>query len=63
MTSSNGANQRGQYGAPAPAGEEKSAGKTGLGIAIMAALTVGVYALSPGARHYYKHGRLPPHPG
>jgi hypothetical protein len=21
---------------------------------------VGIYALSPGARHFYKHGHLPP---
>ena len=26
----------------------------------MLGLAVGVYALSPGARHFYKHGYLPP---
>lgn len=29
------------------------------GILALALVGVGIYALSPGARHWYKHGRLP----
>jgi len=28
-------------------------------VAIVLGLAVGIYALSPGARHYYRTGRLP----
>jgi len=38
---------------PAP---QKSTWKT---IAILAGITVAIYALSPGARYAYKHGHLP----
>ena len=45
--------QRGQY-----ADRKKSTGVGG--ILLMLGLAVGVYALSPGARHFYKYGYLPP---
>ena len=45
--------QRGHYGDC-----KKSTGVGG--ILLMLGLAVGVYALSPGARHFYKHGYLPP---
>ena len=50
------ANERGQYG---DAENSKGVG----GILIGFGIAVGIYALSPGARHYYRHGRLPPHRG
>ena len=28
---------------------------------ILAVLTALVFGLSPGARHFYRHGKLPPH--
>lgn len=50
-------NQRGEYGTAA-----SSEGKGGTaGILILLGIAAGIYGLSPGARHYYKHGRLPPH--
>jgi hypothetical protein len=51
------ANQRGEYG-DAPDGDRKESLGAG-GILLVAGIAVGVYALSPGARHFYKHGRLP----
>jgi hypothetical protein len=50
------ANQRGQYGAPAPKEHESP----GAGwILALVGISVGIYALSPGARHFYRHGYLP----
>ena len=50
-------NQRGQYGAAA-----SSDGKGGTaGILVLLGIAAGIYGLSPGARYFYKHGRLPPH--
>lgn len=43
-------------------GEEKAKPKKENGlisILIILGITIAVYATSPGARHYYKHGRLP----
>jgi len=51
------ANERGSYGQSGP---EESKGNSGIAILLLLGATVGIYALSPGARHYYKHGRLPP---
>jgi hypothetical protein len=53
-------NQRGQYGPPADTGDKKGGGGVG-GILAVLGITVGIYALSPGARYFYKHGRLPAH--
>jgi hypothetical protein len=50
------ANERGSYG---PSGSEEGKGNSGLAILLLAGVTAGIYALSPGARHFYKHGRLP----
>jgi hypothetical protein len=47
------ARERGSYG------EEEDNGGGGLAILFLFGITVGIYALSPGARHFYKHGRLP----
>jgi hypothetical protein len=52
------ANERGTYGPNGGTGEQKGGGW--LAIVLLAGATVGIYALSPGARHFYKHGRLPP---
>lgn len=54
-------NDRGEYGAPAvPADGGQSKGKGGAaGILLLLGLTAGIYALSPGARHWYKYGQLP----
>lgn len=49
--------QRGQY-ADAK-GDRKKSGVAGA-ILLLLGITVGMYALSPGARHFYKHGYLPP---
>jgi len=50
--------QRGQY-ADAK-GDRKKSGGAGA-ILLLLGITVGMYALSPGARHFYKHdGYLPP---
>jgi hypothetical protein len=49
-------NERGSYGEPTEP-EEKRVGAGG--IAILFGVTVMLYALSPGARHFYKHGYLP----
>jgi len=50
-------NERGQYG-----DTPRSDGKGGaVGILVALGVAVGIYALSPGARHYYRHGRLPPY--
>ena len=45
-------NARGSFG---DRGKSSLAGTLGVGVGIMAV----IYALSPGARHWYKHGRLP----
>jgi hypothetical protein len=50
-------NERGQYGASADSNGKGNGGAVGI-LAILG-ITVGIYALSPGARHYYKHGYLP----
>ena len=57
------ANERGQYGATTAttAAERKGLGLGG--VLALVGITAGIYALSPGARHYYKHGRLPPQIG
>lgn len=34
-------------------------GKSWTGILIALGLVAGIYGLSPGARHYYKTGKLP----
>jgi hypothetical protein len=47
---------RGQY----TDAEGKKRGGIG-GVLLILGIAVGVYALSPGARHYYKHGHLPPY--
>jgi hypothetical protein len=48
------ANGRGSYGADA------SKSGSGLGaVGVLLALGVVIYGLSPGARHWYRHGRLP----
>jgi hypothetical protein len=50
------ANDRGQYG------NDRAAQKNGSslgGILIGVGIAVGIYAFSPGARHWYKHGHLP----
>lgn len=44
-------------GAESPPTKEKKGGT--LAIVIILIMTAAVYGLSPGARHYYKHGRLP----
>lgn len=52
------ANDRGQYGDGG-----RTAGTDGGGIGgilIGLGIAVGIYAFSPGARHWYKHGHLPP---
>ncbi len=49
------ANQRGQYGTPKDDNKKLGAG----GIFLVLGIAVGIYALSPGARHWYKHGQLP----
>jgi len=36
---------------------------SGLGVLALLGIGVGIYAASPGARHWYKHGRLPPRRG
>ena len=51
------ANERGSYGDDAG---DKGKKNGVLPILLMLGAAVGVYALSPGARHFYKHGRLPP---
>jgi len=50
---------RGCYGTPPPPPPRpaKSAWKT---FAIGGAILVAIVLLSPGARHYYRHGELPP---
>jgi hypothetical protein len=59
MQSDTTANARGQYGNAGRAAD--SAGGSGIGgILIVLGITVGIYAFSPGARHWYKHGHLPP---
>jgi hypothetical protein len=50
-------NDRGEYG-----DAECKRGGAG-GVAILAAITIAIYATSPGARHWYRHGRLPSHRG
>jgi hypothetical protein len=53
-------NDRGQYGDKTHAPD---AGGKGVGagwILLVLGISVGIYALSPGARHWYKHGYLPP---
>lgn len=53
-------NDRGQYGDPAGVTD---AGRKDLGVGgvlLLLGVSVGIYALSPGARHWYKHGYLPP---
>jgi len=47
---------RGSYGESSD-GDRKGGA---LPIVIMAGVAAGIYALSPGARYYYKHRRLPP---
>jgi hypothetical protein len=47
-------NERGAYGA--------GAGRQGKGAGaaiVLVGMTVAIYALSPGARYWYKHGHLP----
>ncbi len=54
------ANERGQYGDQRDQGDRCDGHKGGAGgILILLGVTVGIYAISPGARHYYKHGYLP----
>ena len=48
---------RGQYGPPGEARKSRKAG----GIFVVFVVAVGIYAFSSGARHWYKHGRLPPY--
>ncbi len=48
-------NDRGSYGDQSTHG-----GGGGIGIGIMVGLVAVIYGLSPGARHFYRHGRLPP---
>jgi hypothetical protein len=50
-------NDRGQY-ADRDRDGHRGSGWGGVAIAFM--IMAGIYALSPGARHFYKHGRLPP---
>lgn len=45
-------NERGHYG-------KAAAGKGGGSVAIVIGIAAAIYALSPGARHYYKYGSLP----
>jgi hypothetical protein len=45
-------NERGTYG------DRKESGSV-LSVAIVVGLAAAIYGLSPGARHWYKHGRLP----
>jgi hypothetical protein len=53
------ANERGQYGnAGGAPGAKRDLGVGG--IFLLLGITVGIYALSPGARYWYKHGYLPP---
>lgn len=51
------AKERGEYGA-ASAPDKRSVGAGG--ILLLAGITAGIYALSPGARHFYRHGYPPP---
>ncbi len=44
-------NERGSYG--------DDHGSSGVGIVIGFGLMAVIYGLSPGARHFYKHGHLP----
>ena len=53
------ANERGSYGNAAVKDDDKKDGGL-LPVLVLAGVTIGVYALSPGARHFYKHGKLPP---
>ena len=46
------ANDRGSYGAEASEGSLSS-------VAVVLGLGAVIYGLSPGARHWYRHGRLP----
>jgi hypothetical protein len=48
------ANARGEYG-DSPEGKKKGGGGS---VVIVLGAAVAIYALSPGARHFYKHGRL-----
>lgn len=52
------ANERGAYGGAAKTPERQGLGASG--ILLLLGVTVGIYALSPGARHFYRHGYLPP---
>lgn len=53
-------NERGQYGAQAAqAQDDRGSGNNTGGVLVAFGLGIGLYAFSPGARHFYKHGRLP----
>jgi hypothetical protein len=51
------ANDRGGYGS-ASSSAHKGLGSAG--ILPLRGVAIGIYVLSPEARHFYKHGRLPP---
>lgn len=53
-------NDRGQYGNPADTDRQEGKHLGSAGVLVLLGFTVGIYALSPGARHFYKHGHLPP---
>jgi hypothetical protein len=55
---SSASNQRGEYGTVEDA-DRKSSGAGS--VLLVVGLAVGIYALSPGARYFYKHGHLPPY--
>jgi hypothetical protein len=48
-------NERGQYG-----DRDEHPRRGPGGVVLVLGLAVTIYASSPGARHFYKHGRLPP---
>jgi hypothetical protein len=55
-------NERGKYGADGDRGNYAAKPGGWKPVLIVCGIAVAIYALSPGARHYYKHRVLPPHP-
>lgn len=54
--------ERGKYGTDGDRGNYAAKPGGWKPVLIIAGIAVAIYALSPGARHYYKHRELPPHP-
>jgi hypothetical protein len=51
-------NERGQYVDHDARDTRRGSGWGGA--VVLLGITAAIYALSPGARYWYKHGRLPP---